>query len=333
MIPDYLTFIRHQDKRVIPVMYLIVLMLLAFYWKNTGFDLTHEDALSISALLSLIVFKSIYELKQYWAYKCGIKNIDFSCFQGKVAWRYAEVLWHPVTLVIICWLLFLLIVSSCLQFLAPVYAMLSIALISPLLIYFVYMFARRNYVQLMKQAVAKSVRYRNLHAYVGFNVFITFLISGLIVSPLSSHDDFSLAEGYFSARLMIAMLILCAIVLAVNLLFTRPSRRYLFLGRLFLKEIDFTLSRSIPWPALYQKSLWVRLTLLLSVESSWIVLIGLCLTLTGWNINFDAYFLLCILPSVSYFYLHVYWLWHNDYMISCDMFFRCIDIENKGELW
>jgi len=333
MIPDYLTFIRFQDKKVIPFLYAVTLLLLAFYWKNIGYNVTQEDAWGISTLLSLILFKSLYELKHYWAYKCGIKNIDFSYFHGKSASRYEILLWNPVVINILCWVVFYLAVSSCVLLLTPVYAMLTLAIMSPLLIYLVFRFARDSYVKQMKHAVAKKLKYRTLHHYVCFNVFITFLISGLIVSPLHMHDDFSLSEGYFSARLMVAMLILCAIVLVMNLLFALPSRRYQFMGRLFLKEFDFSLSQTMPAPTLYEKPLWIRLFLLLIVESVWIVIVGVILTLAGWNITFVVYFLLCILPAASYFYLHVYWLWHNDFMTSCDMFFRCDGIEKKGGHW
>ncbi|WP_338580475.1 hypothetical protein VXE06_21075 [Klebsiella oxytoca] len=88
MIPDYLTFTRYQDKRVIIYLYLLTMFLLFLFWKNNGYNLLPSNVLSLSVILALIVFSFIYELKNYWGYKCVMKHIDFSCFQGKAISSY-----------------------------------------------------------------------------------------------------------------------------------------------------------------------------------------------------------------------------------------------------
>lgn len=333
MIPDYCTFIRHQDKRLIPYLYLVTLILLGLYWKNSGYTLASNHAWSISAVLSLILFSFTSELKNYWAYKCVVRNIDCSFFDGKSASRYEILFSRPVVVLIFGWLLFYLLVKISLQFLLPTYALLCIALVSPFLSYLVYRWIRHSVMKHMSKAVAEKIKYRNLHRYLCANLVIIFMMSVLIVGPLRLHEDFSLSEGYFSARLMVAMLILCVIVLAINLVFIRPSRRYIFLGRLFMKEVDFTLSSTIPYSSLYNKPLWVRLIILLIIQSVWIVATSIILSLTGWTVYFEIFFVLCLLPSMGYFYLHVYWLWHNDFMMACDMYLRCDGIDKKNRLW
>ncbi len=61
MIPDYLTFIRFQDKRNLIYIYAIGLILIGFYWKNAGFTFPSEDIGVVSGILGndsnlLIVF-------------------------------------------------------------------------------------------------------------------------------------------------------------------------------------------------------------------------------------------------------------------------------------
>lgn len=332
MTPAYLTFIRYQDKRLIPYLYCITLLLLGMYWKNNGYELYCKDVLNLSLVFSLILFRFIDELKYHWAYKCVVKNIDFLYFKDKSTSRLEGVLLHPAISCALAVVVFYLLGQTCLQLSSSIPALITLSVISPLLIYLMFRFSRNGFVKQMRQSVADKVKFRNLHRYVCFNVFITFTMSGLIISPLRHSADFTLSKGYFSASLMVAMWILCVIVLLVNLIFTRPSRRYAFLGRLFLKELDLHLVTGIPFHRLYEKSLWIRLTVLLAFQSLWICLISLILSLVGWEVGFMLYTWLCILPSVSYFYLHVYWLWHNDYLSSCDMYLRCEGIEDKTGL-
>ena len=83
MIPDYLTFIRFQDKRNLIYIYAIGLILIGFYWKNAGFTFPAEDIGVVSGILALVLYNFIFDLKAYWAYKCVTKNIDFSWFKKK----------------------------------------------------------------------------------------------------------------------------------------------------------------------------------------------------------------------------------------------------------
>lgn len=50
MIPDYLTFIRRQDRSLLPYLYFICILLIALYVKNRGYLLTQEDAFPVSAI-------------------------------------------------------------------------------------------------------------------------------------------------------------------------------------------------------------------------------------------------------------------------------------------
>ncbi|HGV2957819.1 TPA: hypothetical protein ACNCHM_001278, partial [Escherichia coli] len=50
MIPDYLTFIRFQDKRNLIYIYAIGLILIGFYWKNAGFTFPSEDIGVVSGI-------------------------------------------------------------------------------------------------------------------------------------------------------------------------------------------------------------------------------------------------------------------------------------------
>ncbi len=67
MIPDYLTFIRFQDKRSLIYIYAIGLILIGFYWKNAGFTFPSEDIGVVSGILALVLYNFIFDLKAYWA--------------------------------------------------------------------------------------------------------------------------------------------------------------------------------------------------------------------------------------------------------------------------
>lgn len=157
---------------------------------------------------------------------------------------------------------------------------------------------------------------------------MTFLTSFVVVSPLVADDDFSLSNGFFSAKLIVAMLILCSAILMVNLIFAHPSRRYTFLGRLFQKEFDVNLVNTMVLPGIYRKPLWLRLFIFFTLQLFWIVAMSLLLKLLGWGIYFYAYLIVCMIPAIGYFYLHVYWRWHDDYMTACDMYLRCGEDKN-----
>ncbi|WP_227505037.1 hypothetical protein [Klebsiella aerogenes] len=328
MIPDYLTFIRRQDRSLLPYLYFICTMLIAFYVKNRGYLLTVEDAFPVSAIFSLTMFSFVYELKAYWAYKYAIKNINFSWFQGKKYSQCEAILWHPLVATACCLLGCYLVVKAFLLFFSSILAMVCIVIFVPIIVYMMCWFARNCYVKQLQQATVYTLRYRNLHHYACLNVTVTFMTSFLVISPLVADEDFSLSNGFFSAKLIVAMLILCSAILAVNLIFAHPSRRYTFLGRLFQKEFDVNLAKTIPFTVMYRKSLWLRLVILFILQLLWIVIFSLLLKLLGWEMYFYFYFILCMIPAMGYFYLHVYWRWHDDYMTACDMYLRCGENNN-----
>lgn len=323
MIPDYLTFIRRQDRSLLPYLYFLTTLLIAFYVKNRGYLLTVEDAFPVSAIFSLTMFSFVYELKGYWAYKYAIRNINFSWLQGKSYSRFEIILWQPLVATTCCLLSCYLVVTGFLLFFSTIVAMFCIAIFVPMIIYIMCWMARNCYVKQLQQATIYTLKYRNLHHYTCLNVTVTVLTSFADISPLIADDDFSLADGFFSPRLMVAMLILCSLILLVNLSFAHPSRRYTFLGRLLQKEFDVNLVNTMILPGINSKPLWLRLVIFFTLQVFWIVTVSLLLKLLGWEIYFYAYFILCMIPAIGYFYLHVYWKWHEDYMTACDMYLRC----------
>ncbi|HCS2090694.1 TPA: hypothetical protein OQQ99_003633, partial [Shigella sonnei] len=72
----------------------------------------------------------------------------------------------------------------------------------------------------------------------------------------------------------------------------------------------------------FAKPLWLRLFILRVIEMMWITLVSVLATLVEWRIWFEAYFLLCYVPCLIYYFFHCRFLWHNDFMMACDMYFR-----------
>jgi hypothetical protein len=333
VIPDYLTFIRFQDKRLLPFLYLIAFILLGFYWKNNDYVIQHNDAWFVSGILALMVYNVVNELKAFWAYKCAIGNVDLSFFRGRGLSKVEKRLSQPLLIAILSGLVFWALIQGCLLLPSPVYQTGSLLIISPLIVYLLFRFARHACIKEIGAEAIDKVKYRHLRGYVYIHVIFTLILNVLTIVPLKNNADFSFSEGFLSARLIVATLMMCAIVLALNLAFARMNKCYVFLGRLFIKEIDFYFSRSVPCPSLLNKPFWLRMLWLLVIQLLWIATLALALTLSGWHIWFAAWFLLSFLPSAAYYYLHVYWRWHHDFMMSCDMCFRWREIEKQSDLW
>jgi hypothetical protein len=106
MIPDYLTFIRFQDKRNLLFITIVTLILMGFYWKNAGFSFTRQDAWLASGIFALILYSFIADLKAFWAYKCVVKNVDLSVFLRKENKPVNAMIVEPVMVLAIATLVF-----------------------------------------------------------------------------------------------------------------------------------------------------------------------------------------------------------------------------------
>lgn len=330
MIPDYFKFIRFQDKRVLPFFYFILCIVLGFFWKNNDFRLTQADAWPVAVILAITLFNLIYELKSYWAYSCVIGRVNVERFEGKTCPKPLVFLSRPVVMSLISVVVFWLLVQACLRLPSVVYSAVTLFLVSPLLVFLVFRALRPLYVMQVLTRVSSGVKYKALSQYVACFVALTVIVNVLSISPIKMNPDFSLAGGFFSAKLMVAMLVLCAIVLAINLVFARLSKRYIFLGRVFLEEIDFFFSKGIPFAALHEKSFLVRMLILLVVQCVWIILVSIMFTLMNMPAIFELYYLLCALPCAGYYFLHLYWYWHTEFLSCCDMYYRYDEIKKRS---
>ncbi|MEJ8323832.1 hypothetical protein WKI40_11850 [Kosakonia sacchari] len=333
MIPDYLKFIRTQDKKILPFLFLVVFIMIGFYWKNNGYKFNQSDTYYLSGIVGILLFSSIYELKAFWAYKCVTKAIDFTFFSGKRLGRVEKWCSHPSIVSILFIAILGLFIQICFLFHSSLYALIPLLMISPICIYGVFRILRTSYIKQVATAAVDKVKYKHLYLYIFSYLLPGVILNLLTISPLKREADFSLQAGVFSSRLVVAMFILCCIVLMMNMLFTRLSKRYIFLGRLFLKEIDFYFSVSLPWPAFYDKPFWLRIILLMIIEFVWIILVSLLLAWSGLQLWFEIYFLICFLPCIGFNYLHIYALWHRDFLMACDMYFRWGAIEKQTHLW
>ncbi|EOC1940801.1 protein YcdU [Escherichia coli] len=322
MIPDYLTFIRFQDKRNLIYIYAIGLILIGFYWKNAGFTFPSEDIGVVSGILALVLYNFIFDLKAYWAYKCVTKNIDFSWFKKKQNHKIELFLTQPLVAGFLSLIMLSAMSWGLYQLLPSLYALFLISLLGPLVIFLLFRMIRTSYVKQVAISVAKKVKYKSLTRYVLLSVCISTVVNLLTISPLRNSDSFVTEGQWLTFKSIIALLILCGAVLAINLFFLRFSKRYAFLGRLFLQEIDLFFSSENALSTFFAKPLWLRLFILLVIEVMWITLVSVLATLVEWRIWFEAYFLLCYVPCLIYYFFYCRFLWHNDFMMACDMYFR-----------
>ena len=333
MIPDYLTFIRFQDKRNLLFIYIVTLILLGFYGKNSGFSFTREDAWCVSGILALVLYAFIADLRAYWAYKCVVKNVDLSCFLDEERKERLRFLFAPFTVLAGAALLFCGLTWGLFSLVAPGVALVAVAMVAPLLIWGIFALLRPVYIRQVIVSARDTIKYRRITGYLAVAVVMSVMMNLLTIAPLGKRAEFDFYGQYFTLKAIITMLILCAVVLAINLLFLRFTKRYIFLGHLFLNEIDLHFSQALPWRSLYVKPLWLRLAILLVVEFAWLVVVGLVVTLAGGSLWFEAYFLLCYAPCLAYYALHARWKWHHDFMMSCDMCLRWDEIKRQNALW
>lgn len=83
---------------------------------------------------------------------------------------------------------------------------------------------------------SEKVKYKSLTRYVLLSVCISTVVNLLTISPLRNSDSFVTEGQWLTFKSIIALLILCGVVLAINLFFLRFSKRYAFLGRLFCRK-------------------------------------------------------------------------------------------------
>ncbi|HIA8022746.1 TPA: hypothetical protein ACWSD6_005205, partial [Escherichia coli] len=312
MIPDYLTFIRFQDKRNLIYIYAIGLILIGFYWKNAGFTFPSEDIGVVSGILALVLYNFIFDLKAYWAYKCVTKNIDFSWFKKKQNHKIELFLTQPLVAGFLSLIMLSAMSWGLYQLLPSLYALFLISLLGPLVIFLLFRMIRTSYVKQVAISVAKKVKYKSLTRYVLLSVCISTVVNLLTISPLRNSDSFVTEGQWLTFKSIIALLILCGVVLAINLFFLRFSKRYAFLGRLFLQEIDLFFSSENALSTFFAKPLWLRLFILLVIEVMWITLVSVLATLVEWRIWFEAYFLLCYVPCLIYYFFYCRFLWHGN---------------------
>ncbi|MBV4413079.1 hypothetical protein J0B02_09680 [Enterobacteriaceae bacterium YMB-R22] len=322
MIPDYFKFIRFQDRKVLPFFYLVMCIVLGFFWKNNNFSITPGDSGIIAVILGVTLFNLIYEFKPYWAYSCVIGRVDVDYFADKPCPKAQTFFTRPTIVSLLLMAIYWLLVKICLMLPSAAWGTVCLFAGAPLLAFIVLRMLRPAYVKQVLSSAPGKVRFKSMYQYVSIFITLTTVVNVLSVSPLKESADFSLGNGYFTANLMVAMLILCIIVLAINLAFARLSKRYIFLGRIFLKEIDFSFLSGLPLNALREKKLFVRLLVLLAVLVIWIMLVSALLALMNAPANFEAYFLLCFLPCIGYYFLHLYWYWHDEFLTACDMYLR-----------
>ena len=218
MIPDYLTFIRFQDKRNVLFIYIVTFILLAFYWKNAGFSFSRQDAWVASGIFALILYSFIADLKAFWAYKCAIKNIDLSFFIGKKSPKIKAFIFEPFVVLVIATLMFAGIIALLLALAQPGMVLLILALVAPLLIWGMFAALRYIYTLQVIESARDKVKYTRLSQYVAVAVIMSVVLNLLTISPLRNSEQFDLYGRYFTLTAIITMVVRCVGVLAINLL-------------------------------------------------------------------------------------------------------------------
>ena len=289
-------------------------ILLGFYWKMPV-SLSRQDARVASGIFALIGYSFIADLKAFWAYKCVVKNVDLSVFVGKESPKTNSVIFEPFVVLAVSILIFAGITGLFLALTTPYHAA-DHGFRGTADYLGIFAALRHVYIQQVVASARDKAKYTQLSQYVAVAVVISVVMNLLTISPLRNSAQFDLYGRYFTLTAIITMVVLCVVVLGINLLFLRFTRRYVFLGHLFLNEIDLYFSPSIPWRTLSEKPLWLRLVMLVGVECVWSAVIGVLLTLSGWQVWFEVYFLLCYLPCLVYYTLH-----------TVEMAYRFYDVE------
>lgn len=322
MIPNFFTFIRAQDKKLIAKIYLTALIFMFLLWKNNGYSFSENYLVLISVAFSLAFYPLLQDVKPYWIYCVSIKKVDVRNVTSPGLSSLQKWLSRPFILSLLSACLCIVIFKLSMIFLGPMYASLCAFILCPLVLYLSLRFCR---LMGLKQILVESydiLNAKTLYRLVAQSVIVTLTINLLMISPLKNRDEFLLSRGFNSIDLMVAMFILCAIVLLINLFFSRSPKKYVFLGKLFMKEMDDSILKRIPLTGWRDTPFAVRIFLVLIVQFFWIVILSLLLALAPFNLCFELYFIACYLPSIVYYFFHLYWFWLNEFVMACDMSMR-----------
>lgn len=117
--------------------------------------------------------------------------------------------------------------------LPSLYALFLISLLGPLVIFLLFRMIRTSYVKQVAISVAKKVKYKSLTRYV----LLWCASQRLLTCLLSAHcNDSFVTEGqWLTFKSIIALLILCGVVLAINL-FSALLQAVRFSGMTFCRK-------------------------------------------------------------------------------------------------
>ncbi len=180
---------------------------------------------------------------------------------------------------------------------------------------------RTSYVKQVAISGSKKVKYKSLTRYVLLSVCISTVVNLLTISPLRNSDSFVTEGQWLTFKSIIALLILCGVVLAINLL-SALLQAVRFSGQAFFAGNGSAFSSENALSTFFCQAALASVLILLVIEVMWITLVSVLATLVEWRIWFEAYFLLCYVPCLIYYFFYCRFLWHNDFMMACDMYFR-----------
>lgn len=203
MIPDYLTFIRFQDKRNLLFIYIVTFVLLGFYWKNAGFSFTRQDVWLASAIFALILYSFTADLKAFWAYKCVVKNVDLSIFLKKEARPTAPIVYDPLVAMVIATLVFAGISALMLTLAQPDIVLLTLTIVAPLIIWGMFAAMRTIYIRQVIASTRDKGKYKRLSQYLAIAITLSIVMNLLTISPLRNSEQFERYGRYFTLESII----------------------------------------------------------------------------------------------------------------------------------
>lgn len=195
MIPDYLTFIRFQDKRNLLFIYIVTFVLLGFYWKNAGFSFTRQDVWLASAIFALILYSFTADLKAFWAYKCVVKNVDLSIFLKKEARPTAPIVYDPLVAMVIATLVFAGISALMLTLAQPDIVLLTLTIVAPLIIWGMFAAMRTIYIRQVIASTRDKGKYKRLSQYLAIAITLSIVMNLLTISPYVTVSNLSAMAG------------------------------------------------------------------------------------------------------------------------------------------
>lgn len=328
MLPTLREYYNRYVYLVCIMIFLICLLLMFSFMRNTTTINLTDAVAALCSIAFAITYNLVREQRNYWLYVIrsakaiidpkDLKEVNYkekATYNKKVAMTHRPLITALSTTILAC------IATYAGYLFMPNYFTYFVFFMG-IVIY--PLFAWGLYYYIVPYNIAQSLLFltnkendyhqkNSLMTLIGWDLFNSTMVNLALVLPIARKPAFSLQDGYYSIKFIIAMLILMVIVGFFTILTAKAKRKHSFIGELFSGEIDVNSMQSSP---ILKKFGTNRRKHYLSYLLICIIWTCLACLLFGVLIpvkSFTAIYLFCLLPLLILFCLERHFCLSNEF--------------------